>query len=98
MSNVMVDGVAVDYSGLPEFCRETIQRYIEGGIAPGGAMTLILRGDIHAVCAADEQTFAALPQIVRWLHNHAPSGSWGSYGAIQPWMDARRAERRERAR
>jgi hypothetical protein len=89
MTNLTIDGKPVDYSGLPEFCRETVERYIEKGIHPGQGWSAILSNDLRAVLICDDQTVAALPQIMRWLHNHAPHGSFGNSLFIQDWMTKR---------
>ena len=86
---VTVDGVAVDYSGLPEFCRDIVQRYIERGCDPGTGWRFILAADLRAVIACDAEMVAALPQIYRWLVNHAPSLAWGCEQNVRDWRQAR---------
>ena len=70
--------------------RETLRRYIERGIYPGSGYASILRMDLTAVLLVDEETLKQLPAIVRWLHNHAPSGCKGGNGRVLAWMEERR--------
>ena len=88
---VMVDGAAVEYGRLPEFCREIVRRYLEAGIDPGYGWRLILASDLEAVVACDADTVACLPDIYKWLHNHMPSRAWRSDEKVRVWMRARRA-------
>ncbi len=88
-----VDGREIDYSGLPENHRETVRGYLEAGLAPGSGWAAILRGDLMAVLMVDQDTMEALPQILRWLHNRAPGGCWGTAERYHSWMAERRLER-----
>ena len=57
---------------------------------PGSGYASILRMDLTAVLLVDEETLKQLPAIVRWLHNHAPSGCKGGNGRVLAWMEERR--------
>jgi hypothetical protein len=97
MTTITVDGMAVDYSGLPESHQDTMKLYIEHGYQPGSGWTAILHNDLRAVVMVDAETAAALPRIYRWLVNHAPSGCWGSPEKVTEWMRSRRAARKPAA-
>jgi hypothetical protein len=98
MTTVMVDGERVQYDGLPSGNRETVRRYIEHGYEPGSGTRAILENRLMAVLMCDDETVAAMPQIVRWLHNHAPSECHGSQERVDRWMRERRAARERNAR
>jgi hypothetical protein len=83
----LVDGIPVDYSGLPERYRELVRLYIEAGVPPGTGWTYILQNDLRAVVVVDERTAVELPTIYRWLVNHAPSRAWGSAKRVNAWFD-----------
>ena len=85
-----VDGIEIDYSGLPEAHRERVRLYIEHGAYPGFGWRAILSHDLEAVVRCDDATVAVLPQIYRWMHNHAPSQCHGSAARMAQWMEARR--------
>ena len=89
--SVEVDGAAVDFSGLPESKRDTCRFYLEGGCDPGFSIRLVLQRDLMAILAVEDETLAVLPQIVKWLHNHAPGHSWGSAEKVKMWMSFRQA-------
>jgi hypothetical protein len=88
-----VDGEQVNYNGLPSGNQDTIRMYIEHGYEPGSGTRAILENRLMAVLMCDDATVAAMPQIVRWLYNHAPSGCHGSPERVDRWMRERRAER-----
>jgi hypothetical protein len=85
-----VNGIDVDYSALPERYREGMQRWIENGIIPGGALRLILEHDLDAVCRCDDDMVEWLPRIYRWMYNDAPSGCHGSAAVVNAWEAWRR--------
>ena len=56
-----------------------LQRYFEHGIEPGSFMTAVLCNDLKEACGrADDINRHMLFEIVKWLWNEAPSGTWGS--------------------
>ena len=89
----MVDGIPVDYSTCPANHRESVRRWIEGGIHPGSGLNAVLRHDLEAVVICDDDTVKQLPALLRWLHNHAPSLCHGSRESVEAWGKARRAAR-----
>lgn len=97
MSEVLVDGAVVDYSGMPAEHAVTMRLYIEHGCEPGSGFTAILSNDLRAVVMVDADTFQQLPTIYRWLVNYAPSQAWGSRESMRAWMRERRAERERNA-
>lgn len=93
MNMQMVDGIPVDYSGLPERHRETARLYVEHGCTPGSGWEAMLSNDLRAIIMVDAETAADMRQIYRWLVNHAPSRAWGSIERVREWIKAREAER-----
>ncbi len=84
-NDVRVDGELVRYDLAPECAREILRRWIEAGIHPCQGYKMILCMDLMAVTYVDVETLAALPAIVRWLRNHAPSRCYGSRAAMELW-------------
>lgn len=93
LSELLIDGMPVDYSRLPESHRETARLYLNGGYQPGSGWNAILSNDLRAVVMVDQATFEQLPAIYRWMVNYAPSDAWGSVEKVQAWMSKRRALR-----
>lgn len=89
----LVDGVEIDYSGLPERHRESMRLYVERGCEPGSGLTAILSDKLVAVLAVDDDTLRQLPTIYRWIWQHMPPSAWGSYKIVTAWIQARRNER-----
>jgi len=86
----LVDGVLIDYSGLPERHRDTVRLYIDYGFAPGSGWLAILSNNLRAVVMVDTETALQLPEIYRWMVNHAPSRAWGSEDKVRAWMKLER--------
>lgn len=86
-----VDGIEINYSGLPAQYRETMRLYLEAGYDPGSGLRAILAHDLAAVVMCDAETAFALPQIYRWMVNYAPSKAHGCYARVADWMRERRA-------
>lgn len=66
-----------EYVAIPDYIQDSIRRYVEDRIKPGGFMTAVLCNDLYeATGRADENSLKALHLIVRWFANRAP----GLYG------------------
>lgn len=62
-----------EYEIIPQLTRNSIMRYVEQGIQPGGFLTAVLCNDLYnATGRADRENLAALPAIVRWFANKCP--------------------------
>lgn len=86
---ITVDGIAVDYSTLPEtrgYNRESIRLYIEHRCDPGAGWRMILAHDLWAVLYCDAETVRGMREICLWLHNYAPSACHGSRERVEAWL------------
>ena len=65
-----------------------LRRYLHFGIKPGGFLSAVISNDLReAVGMADENNMRIIPAYVYIMHNHFPSGSWGSEGNMIAWMN-----------
>lgn len=72
---------------IPENAMETLRAYIDRGRRPGGFMEAVLSNNLsEAVARADERHMIAIPAIVFFLYNEAPSGCWGTPERVRDWM------------
>lgn len=72
---------------IPPHTREAFERYFRYGFAPGGFGQAVLENNLtEAVFRADHINRGILYQIVSWLQEYAPAGSWGSPVIVQGWM------------
>ncbi len=72
---------------IPPLIREGLSNYIEHHSPTGGCLRAILANDLTgAMVRADPDTLAALPTIVCFLRNEAPSLCHGSYEAVTAWL------------
>ena len=91
MSDVLVNGGPVDYTGLPDYMRGGMQRYIEQHIKPGDFLCCGLANNLcGAVEHADDDNLKLLGIYVRWLYNNAPSGCYGSAEKFGSWLAQRK--------
>tara|TARA_Y100000034_G_scaffold30527_1_gene37317 strand:+ start:274 stop:564 length:291 start_codon:yes stop_codon:yes gene_type:complete len=63
-----------------------LTRWVVNGIAPGHFLTAVLTNNLfEAVAHADDENIKILPDIVRWVYNHAPSSCWGTEEKMKEW-------------
>lgn len=83
----------VDYSKLPEHCRDGIKLYLERGIMPGGFLTSILENNlVEAFARADDINIHRMFDYANFLYNEMPSPAWGSPEKVKAWAEARRSK------
>jgi len=73
---------------IPVHTKAALDRYIEHKMLPGGFLIAVLSNDLFgAVGRADRENLAALPDIVKYIYNELPAGSWGSNDIIWRWVE-----------
>lgn len=79
--------ILLDYSRLPNNLAIGMSYYIELHIQAGSFLTAVLCNDLKVACAkADHVNRRNLCEIVEWLHQYAPSDSWGSAENVESWL------------
>jgi hypothetical protein len=79
----------LDFSGydVPDHMHGAISRYINDRIAPGSFLEAVLCNDLRkAVASADLVNRNPLADYVKWFHNRAPGGCWGSRERYEAWL------------
>ena len=77
---------ATEYGDAPVKVLAAIHRWVEYRDYPGGFVTRLLCNDlVGTMRAADPQSLAALPIILRYLHNEVPARCWGSEDKVPAW-------------
>jgi len=72
---------------IPDHTREAFDRYFRYGVEPGSFGMAVLSNDLTmAVFKADQENIRSLYQIVHWLQENAPRGSWGNPEIVQGWL------------
>lgn len=75
-----------DYARVPDHLRPGIEAWIREAREPGQFLLAVLRNDLHeAIARADHLSLYALPVVVAWLANRAPSRCWGSLENVEAW-------------
>lgn len=78
----------IDYSMIPEHCRDGMRRYIEQGVIPGDFLQAVICNDlVLAASRADYINQQCLLDYARFLYN-APAGAWGNLERMQRWSEA----------
>ena len=73
---------------------EALENYLMHGFMPGGFLTSVLANDLYlAVGRADHWNKDRLPEIVNEVLFRMPSGSYGSYAAVNDWCKDRDGRR-----
>lgn len=80
--------IALDRVPCSEAVRSALWHYVTEARPTGGFLRAVLSDKLHeAVCAADDQSLAALLPIVRWIYNYAPAGCWGNSEKVDTWLN-----------
>lgn len=73
---------------VPEHTQETLANYLMRGWAPGGFCESMLAMDMErALYTADIANRQVMWVIGRWILETCPTGSWGSYEAVNHWIN-----------
>ncbi len=75
---------------IPPLVKDAIDRYVEHRHTPGRFVRRVLCNDLTgAVLHADEDSLAALLEIVRYAFNKIPYSYWGSAEKVAAWLAGR---------
>ena len=73
---------------------ESLELYVAKGVPLGSFLEACVENDLrNAFGRADEESREHLFEIVKWLHNEAPSTCWGSREKRIAWQEVRAEER-----
>ena len=76
------------FNPVPDHTREALERYFLYAFEPGSFVKAVLCNDlVSSVARADHFNKPALADIVRWLIDNAPEGSWGHEEYYQEWIN-----------
>lgn len=76
-----------DFPSIKQSTRESLIRYRDQRISPGGFLTSVLDNDLQgAVCRADTENLWALKDICLWVNWHLPASSWGDPDRVNAWL------------
>ena len=76
------------FSKVPEHTQGALTRYFLYAFEPGSFLRAVLSNDLYSsVARADTFNQPALADIVKWLIDNAPDGSWGHEDYYQEWIN-----------
>lgn len=77
------------YSAIPEHTRGALERYVFNRYAPGGFLIAVLANDLMtAIGRADDENIKVMREICNFVYNRIPVNSWGTYEAVDSWLNA----------
>lgn len=80
--------MTINYSMIPDHCRDGLRRYVEKGQIPGDFLQAVICNDlVLAASRADYINQQCLQDYARFLYN-APAGCWGSMEKMRRWAEA----------
>ena len=72
---------------VPSRMQDSFLLWVAFGIRPGGFLTAVLCDDLFgAYRRSDYVNRACMLDWIRFLHNYAPAGCYGSPGAVDEWV------------
>lgn len=78
--------VLAEYA-VPEHLHEGLLNYFERHRPTGGFLRAVLENDMaSAVVRADAVSLAGLRDLLLFLVNEAPQGSWGTADRVSRWL------------
>ena len=79
---------------IPEPTMETLKAWVDSGRPVGGFTGAVLSNDLlEAFRRADLSNRRCIFDIVYWLENWAPRGSYGYAGVLKEWPEVLRTRR-----
>jgi len=74
-------------SEVNHYVIESLQRYVNDRIPPGGFLLAVLSNDLRGACErADQENQRALFEIVKYVYNYVPGVAWGSPERVDEWL------------
>lgn len=74
-------------AGIPPITLENLKSYSDKHIQPGHFLVAVLSGDLYtAFRRADNDNARAMKEIVMWIVNYAPGGSYGNAENVNDWL------------
>jgi hypothetical protein len=87
ITNIKDSIVKENYPNMPEYTRESIDRFVEKGIPGGHFVMAVMENNLtSAVCQADNNNIRGIVDTVKYVYNVCPSGCHGSAVKVREWM------------
>lgn len=78
----------IDYENIPGLTMDSLERWEQHGIYPGGFLCAVLENDLQGAFAkADTGNLNALHAIVKYVYNRMDARCWGSREKMTAWAD-----------
>lgn len=78
----------INYSKIPEHCRDGVKSYVERGQRVGDFLTRVFENKlVESFGRADDINRGRMRDYVMFLYNDAPMECWGSEEKVKKWID-----------
>ena len=78
------------YLDAPIHILDSINRYVEHRLSPGGFVTAVLSNDLTgAFNQADTDSEAGIRDILKYVRWEIPAESWGSPAKVEAWLNSK---------
>jgi hypothetical protein len=78
-----------NWSGIPDYMRGGIERYVMRGVPPGSFLSAVFANDLMgAIGKADDTNVACIQAYARFIYNHTPPNCHGNAQIVANWCDA----------
>ena len=76
------------YLDAPVHILDSINRYVEHRLSPGGFVTAVLSNDLTgAFNQADTDSESGIRDILKYVRWEIPAESWGSPAKVEAWLN-----------
>tara|TARA_R110000744_G_scaffold114766_1_gene214698 strand:+ start:109 stop:369 length:261 start_codon:yes stop_codon:yes gene_type:complete len=80
-----------EYLDAPVHILDSINRYVEDGLEPGGFVKAVLSNDlVDALNKADTASLSGLKDILKYCIWKIPPECWGSRAKVDAWIICKR--------
>jgi len=75
---------------------QIMYNYLVYGFNPGSFFTSVLANDFVGAMSHSHpgKSISALKRLVGWMRDYMPATAWGSYAAVNAWVDSDASQRR----
>ena len=82
--------MTTEYLDAPVHILDSINRYVEHGLEPGGFVKAVLSNDlVGAFKQADTDAEAGIRDILKYVRWEIPTESWGSPAKVEAWLNGK---------
>jgi hypothetical protein len=81
---------------VPKDCYDPMANYLVHGWEPGSCFSAVLANDFFVAIQYSHpaNTIEGFKAVTAWISNYFPRRAWGSYRALDDWLNLKEGQRR----